>query len=734
MKAHKLLGAVALASALPITAADVVPDVLTINDETNVYNKAVLSSVDSIIISTYPVDGIGGYITVIDKYATRNVYDPTDETMYQRSFSIVSANDDTPILKGFLSFRPVGKFPTPYFVSTGCRIEGLNNINLEWSPVEGASGYELEITNPAENTTEITTVEGTTCSMDGAYGIVYQFRVRAIHPTDPALNSDFSGRFNFTPLPKYLIATEERYEVPVVLRVTGRGEDNFTIAFDLTCGDDKYAENFDVVDGKFVADKIRISEVNKSGNVTTEIDLTDADKAAGTKTIGGLTPGANYLVSLINSSKPKYDAPYNTCKVALLSTAGEISAGELADWFEANAASQPDLTLFLAAFNHGLGDLPGECSVINLRGGKTYFLSENTQLLKGFTFRTDPADAAAGNRAVIDMARYNFNVSETLDNAPSGATLIGKIIFEDIDFVNSGALNYGDGSPTVNYFINGMSSGNVGHQYESLELRGCTFTGFIRGFVRLQGSRDIIFDHLIVDNCLFYDCGYYDLQGRGYAWFAGAGVPNQNMFKDFRFTNNTIYDSPRTSLLNDSNKHLNWDADTKWNITIENNTFVNFSTRSTSRYFFDLRYMPEGSKISFQRNLIVLATDDENRELYSAGADIRTSVTHEVKDNYSVGCRDGHLVDDGIFTSAPFSYNKNSFGAYPAANLGTPEDLVVKVGTTPLRATDLFTAPNPPAIHKAPADIKEALKYKQTPEVLNHEIYTKGIGDPRWRE
>ncbi|MCM1331797.1 MAG: hypothetical protein NC248_04215 [Bacteroides sp.] len=67
----------------------------------------------------------------------------------------------------------------------------------------------------------------------------------------------------------------------------------------------------------------------------------------------------------------------------------------------------------------------------------------------------------------------------------------------------------------------------------------------------------------------------------------------------------------------------------------------------------------------------------------------------------------------------------------------------MKVGTTPLKSTDLFTNPNPPHNqtdtaspddHKAPANIMEALKYKQTPEVQNHEIYVKNIGDQRWKK
>lgn len=188
--------------------------------------------------------------------------------------------------------------------------------------------------------------------------------------------------------------------------------------------------------------------------------------------------------------------------------------------------------------------------------------------------------------------------------------------------------------------------------------------------------------------------------------------------------------------------------DVKWNITIENNTFFNFSTRGT-HYMFDLRYIPCVTSISCRRNLFVLAADDaDKRDLNFAGANIRQvnvdgGLTFTVKDNYSVGCRERHLKDDGIFTQYAFSAVKYSFGAFASGNLGTAEDLKVKVGATPLTATQMFRNPNPrfiateanqndPTYHAAPADIYNDLRITSTPQVLNHEIVTMGIGDTRW--
>ena len=215
----------------------------------------------------------------------------------------------------------------------------------------------------------------------------------------------------------------------------------------------------------------------------------------------------------------------------------------------------------------------------------------------------------------------------------------------------------------------------------------------------------------------------------------------------------TFYDSPRHALLSDNNKDLLWGDDVKFNIAIENCTFINFSTRSSGRLLFEFRFMPDNSRITFKNNLIVLAADpSDNRDLNQSACDFRNisgsgSVTWDLKDNYSLGCRDAHMVDDGIFTSAAFSANKNSIGDKwdwtPGLVSGDASDLIVKTGTPALRADEFFQSPNPKNKafnkaapdkddHAAPDNIFEALKVKNDAKVQSHEIYQKKIGDPRW--
>ena len=64
--------------------------------------------------------------------------------------------------------------------------------------------------------------------------------------------------------------------------------------------------------------------------------------------------------------------------------------------------------------------------------------------------------------------------------------------------------------------------------------------------------------------------------------------------------------------------------------------------------------------------------------------------------------------------------------------------LIVRVGQKPISPTELMRNPNPP--HKeGDKDVHEidnldGLYFNNTEQVRNHEIYTKGVGDPRWRE
>ena len=99
--------------------------------------------------------------------------------------------------------------------------------------------------------------------------------------------------------------------------------------------------------------------------------------------------------------------------------------------------------------------------------------------------------------------------------------------FYDIDFDCPMALTYGDnvaglGSATGNYFINMFSNGMAVH-LESFVVKNCTFKRLVRGFIREQGPNYKIWDHVLIEDNQFFDCGYYSNGAGGYPWIAGSG-------------------------------------------------------------------------------------------------------------------------------------------------------------------------------------------------------------------
>lgn len=509
--------------------------------------------------------------------------------------------------------------------------------------------------------------------------------------------------------------------------------------------------------------------------------LTDAEKAAGEIRLTGLSENSGYYIYLRNDDKiisyenmsgqmvtSDVDANFNPMFVR---TKGDPAAPILIEPIVDPNDTIPGAVEYNATridtiiTNFVNSNELAEGQVFYLRGGHNYYTSGNPLVQKGFTLATHPDDLAEGKRAVV----YLGGIALKGGNPVTGNWVLGKnkeagdvdapieisdVIFEGIDFQCPLARNFGDGSATGNYFAN-MYSGGLAVTFESFQLKNCTFQGFTRGFFRVQGPRYKFFKKILVEDCLFYNQGYYDNNGRGYSWFAGDGKHvKSNLYNDFQMRRCTFYDSPRHALLSDNNKDLLWGSDIHFNITIENCTFINFSTRSSGRLLFEFRYMPNDSRIAFKNNLIVLAADpNDKRDLNQSACDFRNvagegRVTWDISGNYSLGSRDAHMKDDGIFTSAAFSAKKNSVGDKwnwtPGLVSGNANDLIVKTGSTPLRADEFFQNPNPKHTtfdkakphkedHAAPDNIFEALKVRSSdPKVQASEIYQNRVGDPRW--
>ncbi len=616
------------------------------------------------------------------------------------------------------------------------------------------------------------------------------------------------------------LTTGARYDVPAIFWTENITKTEMDVCFNLEAEDgyestykDFFEAGADVENNRWVVDEIRVEPSADNPLLPTiSHKLTDAEKAEGRIHIEGLESNAAYIIKGQNNNVPRYyDRQYNSTMVRMQGDPGEpiyIKAVTEAEakqdtilqnigQIQGTTFGVKDLvaTRIDTILTNYMGDNKiAEGQIFYLEGGKTYYLNSTVEMTKGFTLATDPEDLKAGKGRATVLQGVGFtNESKTetnannwglCRNARSGAEngvvlAIQPIIFEDINFHPYAWYNYydkngTDGNPNVtingNYFMNMYSQG-LSFILTELRIARCTMAGHVRGFIRFQGPNRQIIEKFTIDDCVFYDSGGYDTNGRGYSWFAGPGNNrNSNFFKNLTVTNCSFIDSSRHAFVSE-NKQLAWPEGTTWNINISNNTFVNLATRSNNKshgLMFEITYTPQGSVITCKNNLFVFVgnKNDASRDYFMKGMTIKTTnLTYDFADNYSttVPAYDkykasndpaGTTLIDGMFMQNSFSNTSNGAGYQKGfLNKGGFEETQIKFGDNlngnepdavgyQLSAEELFE--NPWTIGTVDAKekfTKDAYRhadisgfyYKDTERVRKHPIYTKGIGDPRWR-
>ena len=701
--------------------------------------------------------------------------------------TMFSCNDDDKIVVDEENYSSEREFMTMFRKddNTGkgdsdpyrCQVVNINDIQLYWYGVKDCAGYELKyalqpnvssgLASDWEDPNKILfdTIVGPDVTdlliKDLQYSTDYRFAIRTLSKRGEEYHSKWYGYGNGRQWADWMgLGTEPRYEIPEVIVVNNITKSSLRVNFDrayATSGDDgTFTTNFEIdEDGNFVIHDLLIEASATNPNATVpdkwkKYTITPADFERGYIDIEGLQENSVYLVNVQNRNVPvHWDAIYNTCVIRMDGVPGEPILIE--HYCDPNDTI-PGATNFNASrldtiiSNYNSDASLAEGTIFELEGGKTYYFALNTSLCKGMTLRTKPGTGRAkvllNGMSTINGAcqPMNFMFGRQPQVGELGGINIKSLIFEDIDFDCPLATNFGDGTSTGNYFIN-MYSNGMAVTLQSFEVRGCTFQRMVRGFVRVQGANRKNFEYFLVENCLFYNNGFYDNNGRGYAWIAGDGVnPKSNIYQNMVFRNNTFYDSPRTALFTDNNKDLNWGSNIQYNITLENNTFVNFSTRSTGRRLFELKFLPGGSKITAKKNLFILTKkDDDPRNIYMEGMYIQTingsgDITFDIEQNYSTNA---FLTSNNIFSAAAFSAKSNSAAKWPESNIPGQAELDVHLGEVGISPTELMRSPNPPNVdgHKDMHEIDhlDGLYFNDTDKVRNHEIYRLGIGDPSWR-
>lgn len=696
-----------------------------------------------------------------------------------------------------------------------CGVKNLNDIQLYWYGVYGCDGYQIRCAlqpnaangpdaweNAAANGLLVfdTVVGPEVLSLlvkDLEYATSYRFAIRTLSKKGEDYHSKWYGYGDGRQWADWAgWDTEERYPTPEVLRAGNITKTSFRVSIERAKADAavgiaaeevaSWSENFELdADENFVMHYLTVtpSPTNPNAKIDpkwTRYNLTEEDFARGYVEVDGLDENSVYVVKAVNKNNPVFvDAVYNTLTPRTDGTPGDPIQLKWDELYIPND-SVPGANDLQAArldewlTNYTQDNTLAEGTIFYLDGDKSYYFHANPILCKGFTLATNPDDIAAGKAkakvflggtAIVGNApnSCNFMFGRQPQAGEDGTISVKSLIFENIHFDCPKATNYGDQAAGTanaigNYFAN-MYSNGMGINFAAFEVRNCVFERMVRGFIRTQGSKRKVFENMIIEGCTFVNCGFYDNNGRGYAWFVDDGkLAKSNFYTHFVFRNNTVYDSPRDNFITNSNVNQAWPENIKYDITIENNTFVNFSTRSTTRYLIRTQNTPSGSSYTVRNNLFISTRQaGDDRTLTMGGFDIRAvngaaqRIRFDIENNYCSTVETDKQKDDGIFNGGAFSATKNSAGAYlnymdldggPAVVHGK-ENLVVKHTRTAagdiLDPTQIFVNPNPPHsnghadMHERELyDMLEGMKFRNTPEVTGAEFYQKKVGDPRW--
>ena len=770
-----------------------------------------------------------------------------DEASYE-------ASSDRLMTPVFRTNRTISKGGSdPYL----CQVVGRNAMQLYWSQVKGAKGYQIKasyeqsIANSPENWDDQTLLALDTILLgeeqdqlfleDLMFSKTYRFAIRALSDRGEEHNSNWFGTGNlhqWTDMVYYDML--DKYRVPsIIAQKANITKESFDLILDRSY--DKSGER------KYTADELE--EMSEFFNTTTD--------ASGNKVWR-----ADRLVIEPASSNPDAKVPaeyqypglklensmFGADGIAMINVAGLDSNSvynmytydELVFQEKAKKGLDKQKCLNYAQQNLDItvrtkGD-PGEPIVIEpapqdtmmyesdgsmlsinlplkatsiqpliekfmdsneyaenkvfyLRGGENYFVRGGLQIYKGFKLATHPEDIAAGKGRAKVFLYYPQVLDISGGSSPSPAFFmlsrnpigsenpmitidIDKFVLEDIDFTIPYVRNIGDGSKVVtnSYFMNMYSKG-MGSTVEEISLKNCSFQGIVGGFYRVQANYGVRIKNFIIDNVDFYNGGYYSTSGRRYNWFHAnpeANV-NINIWENFVMKNCTIYDNPLGYMFNHNKQQtIEWPADLHYNITLENNTFINLNTcNAGNSMIFNTRWIPGGSTFTVKRNLFVLTRDDNDTErtMVQAGCDIRTingsgTVTLDFEDNYSTN---DNLTNGQIWsnTSSAFDYTqKNTFGSL-AKNYDVTwgkagaEGLTVKVAD--ISAKDLMVQPNPPhkldpsnpnhydhvcdGIDGTVTNVDKEIRSDYKPGMVdlhfknfNNVLVEKSVGAPKWRQ
>lgn len=659
------------------------------------------------------------------------------------------------------------------------QVVNTNDMYLVWNGINDAAGYRLQMKTQAgswEIPDDILwdTIVGPEVlkltKIDLQYSTKHLFAIQTLSPLGEAYHSKWYGKGDSAHNDERAeFEMGERRGIPDVVSVGDITENSIRVYFDQTVYNTDPAvlnPSFQHENGLFLLDEILIEPASVNRDLPSQrITLTQADIANGYIDVVGLTTNAMYVVNGLNNAVERYwDRLYNTTMVRMRGQIGApILIPHVVDnanpWAIQHNASRLDTIINNFLFDSGLA----EGTIFMLEAGKNYYINEGTVIAKGFTLKSNSPSTRATvfmglgyNESNTGAIAPNFQLGRPAQAGEIGGITVGDVIFSDINFEVPYAVNFFNQSLfpgkgiSGNYFIN-QHSASMPFTCSRLEVRNCNFQGLVRGWFRTQGSNRQVIENIIIENSLFHDTGMFDANGRGYAFITGEARSEQtNIFNNVVFKNNSFIGISYDQLMRE-NGNLAWAPNVVWNVTIENNTFLNAFSITNGRFLIAHPNAPANSRYTIRKNLfIAVKAADDDRPFFQSGLNFvtyRPGLSFDIADNYSTSARSAnnqviYYTSAEIFNNQPFSHASRGAGFNGGElNAGGLEATRVATGSLPIAPENLMVDPYPKGKRVGTTWDTDShiynlngIKFKNTPEVLNHPIYTKRIGDPRWRQ
>lgn len=381
-------------------------------------------------------------------------------------------------------------------------------LEFKWDAYSDADKYVATLV-PSDGSDPITieTNEATCKFTDLAYDLEYLIKLKAISTTKGLESKEYTTSITTVDYPTMLNSLSSSNIIDTEARIT-----------------------WDVDGGNTIYDELKV--YNGDDELIDEIQLTEADLAAGEVIVRNLEPAKSYRV----------DAYYNgkyLGKKRFKTTASESYSGAVVDLrvFEASELKKMITTAFIDSVVAANAE---EDVNIVLKGGVEYSISGGTTIpATTKTVRFVTGLTLEGN------ARFTQGGGFAIGK--NGAD-VEKIVFEKIDFISDKAKAMSDINANTDKNWGGRQVFNingVGSILKNLTFKDCTITGY-RAVVRGQTNTDNI-HNVTMENCTINgigDQGVLTNADKGGDWktvtLKNCTFTNIVMLCDFRKTANPL--------------------------------------------------------------------------------------------------------------------------------------------------------------------------------------------------